>query len=104
MTFTFDEGGFDGPRKEYHPHGFVVGDGSNAVWGMQFVWPIKAEYLIVALDAQYTQTVIGRNSRDYVWFMARTPTVDAAGYDRFVEQIRAWGYDAEKLRRVPQRR
>lgn len=103
VTFTFNEGGFDGPRKEYHPKGFVGTDGSNAIWGMQFVWPIKAEYLIAFLDADYTQTVVARSSRDYVWLMARTPTVSDADYDRFVRQIAAWGYDVGKLRRVPQR-
>ena len=102
-SFTFREGGFDGPRKEYHPKGFVEPDGSNAVWGMQFVWPIKAEYLIVSLDEGYTQTVIARNRRDYVWLMARTPTIPEADYERFVRQIASWGYDVEKLRRVPQR-
>lgn len=103
VTFTFNEGAFDGPRKEYHPKGFVGTDGSNAIWGMQFVWPVKAEYLISFLDAEYTQTVIARSSRDYVWLMARTPTVSDADYDRFVRQIAAWGYDVAKLRRVPQR-
>jgi apolipoprotein D and lipocalin family protein len=103
VTFTFNEGSFDGPRKEYHPKGFVTDHASNAIWGMQFVWPIKAEYLIVELDPAYTRTVIGRSSRDYVWLMARKPTVSAAEYDRFVQRIGSWGYDVSKLRRVPQR-
>ena len=33
---------------------------------MQFVWPIKAEYLIVYLDEDYSKTVIGRSKRDFV--------------------------------------
>src|SRR5690349_14416060 len=45
-TFTFRQDAFDGKQKIYHPTGFVADDGSNAIWGMQFVWPIKAEYLI----------------------------------------------------------
>lgn len=101
-TFTFREGSFDGPLKQYHPVGFVRGDGSNAIWGMQFLWPIKAEYLIVALDDQYTQTVIGRHRRDYVWIMARTPAIPDAEYANLVRQIGDWGYDLQLLRRVPQ--
>ena len=100
-TFTFRAGGPEGPAKRYTPTGFVRDRTTNATWGMQFIWPIKAEFLIASLDAGYTQTIIARNARDYVWIMARTPEIPAADYDRLVEQVRAWGYDVGKLRRVP---
>ncbi len=102
-TFSFRQDGFDGALKQYHPTGYVQDDGSNAVWGMQFVWPIKADYLIVHLDADYTQTVVARNQRDYVWIMARTPTMPEADYQRLVAQLDAWGYDTTTIERVPQR-
>src|SRR5690606_8585824 len=79
-TYTFNKNSFDGPRKTYHPRGFVVDRESNAVWGMQFVWPIKADYRIVHLNDDYTQTIIGREARDYVWIMARTPVIPEADY------------------------
>jgi apolipoprotein D and lipocalin family protein len=102
-TFTFREGGFDGEPKKYTPTGFVRDTVNNSTWGMQFMWPIKAEFLISYLDADYTRTVIARNSRDYVWIMARTPTIPDADYERLVAQLAAWGYDTDRLRRVPQR-
>lgn len=37
-TFSFREGGFEGPRKAYHPTGYLIDRQSNAVWGMQFIW------------------------------------------------------------------
>ena len=102
-TFTFRQGGFDGEPKRYTPTGFVR-DATHARWGMQFVWPIKAEFLIAYLDPGYTQTVIARSARDYVWIMARTPTIPEEDFQRHVERLRAWGYDTAKLRRVPHRR
>ncbi len=102
-TFTFREGGFDGEPKEYTPTGFVRDTVHNSTWGMRFVWPIKAEFLISYLDAGYTQTIVARNARDYVWIMARTPTIPEADYARHVELLRSWGYDLAKLRKVPQR-
>lgn len=42
-TFRFNKGGFDGPEKTYKPRGFIQDRQSNAVWGMQFIWPFKAE-------------------------------------------------------------
>lgn len=102
-TFTFRQGGFDGPVKTYNPRGFIVDEKSNATWGMQFIWPIKAEYLITYLTDDYTQTVIGRNKRDYVWIMARTPQIPEADYERILAELTVQGYDVTKLRQVPQR-
>ena len=101
-TFAFNKGSFDGPRKEYHPTGFVRDDPSNAIWGMQFIWPIKADYRIVYVNDDYTQTIIGRNKRDYVWIMARTPQIPEAEYERLIGMIEAEGYEVSAVQKVPQ--
>lgn len=101
-TFTFREGGFDGEKKVYRPTGFVKDGTGGAVWGMQFIWPVKADYRIVYLDDDYTQTVIGRNKRDYVWIMSRAPSLPEEEYQALVAFIAAQGYDVSKIRRVPQ--
>ena len=103
-TFTFREGAFDGPERVMRPRGFVRNHESNAVWGMQFVWPIKAEYLIAHVDADYTETIIARSSLDYVWIMARTPQLPEADYERLRRKVVDLGYDVAKLEKVPQRR
>lgn len=102
-TFTFREGGFDGPEKRYTPRGFVRDRGTNATWGMQFVWPFRAEYLVVHVDEGYRTTIIGRSKRDYVWIMAREPVIPEAEYEALVRKTGERGYDLSKLRRVPQR-
>jgi apolipoprotein D and lipocalin family protein len=102
-TFTFREGGFDGKEKTYHPTGFVVDKASNAVWGMQFLWPFKADYRIVFVDDDYRQTIIGRIKRDYVWIMARTPTIPEDEYQGLLDMIAAQGYDITQVQKVPQR-
>ena len=101
-TFTLNKGGFDGERKVYTPRGFVVPGTNNAIWGMQFIWPIKAEFVISHLDADYTETIIARSARDYVWIMARTPTIDDARYAALVKRVADMGYDTTKLVKVPQ--
>ncbi len=102
-TFTFREGGFDGEEKSYHPTGFVVDKDSNAVWGMQFLWPFKADYRIVFVNADYSHTIIGRIHRDYVWIMARTPSIPADEYQGLLDMIAAQGYDLSQIQKVPQR-
>ena len=102
-TFTFRKGAFDGEPKRYTPRGHVVEGTGNAVWGMQFVWPVKADYRIAWLDSGYSMTVIGREDRDYVWIMAREPQLPEPEYDAMVAFVDSQGYDISALRRVPQR-
>ena len=101
-TFSFNAGGPRGERKTYHPTGFVRDRASNAVWGMRFIWPVKADFRIVYVDADYRHTIIGRNKRDYVWIMARAPQIPPAELERLVTIVAAQGYDTAKLRPVPQ--
>ena len=102
-TFTFREGGFDGKPKRYTPRGYVLDRSSNAVWGMQFVWPIKADYRIAYLASDYSVTVIGREKRDYVWIMAREPQIAEAEYQSLLQFVAGQGYDVSRIRKVPQR-
>lgn len=101
-TFSFREGSFDGKKKVYHPTGYVEDKTSNAIWGMQFFWPIKADYRIVYLNTGYSETIIGRIKRDYVWIMARTPSITDAQYRKLLQIIKDQGYDVSKVKKVPQ--
>lgn len=102
-TFTFREGSFDGEIKRYTPRGYVLDRESNAIWGMQFIWPIKSDYRILYVSDDYTVTVIGRERRDYVWIMARWPMVQDTDYRRLLMLLKREGYDSRLVRRVPHR-
>ena len=102
-TFTFRDGGFDGELKEYNPRGFVRDTESNAVWGMQFIWPFKAEYRIIYLEPDYSRTIIGRSKRDYVWIMARNPEIPPAEFETMLAFLAEQGYDTSLVETVPQR-
>jgi apolipoprotein D and lipocalin family protein len=101
-TFTFNEGAFDGERKKYNPKGFVIEGSNNAEWGMQFIWPIKAQYKIVYVDESYTNTIVARNALDYVWLMSRNKTLPNDEVVKFTRLIDGMGYNIENLRMVPQ--
>ena len=101
-TFSFSADGFDGPRKTFRSTGFVL-DAAGAVWGQQYIWPIKADYRVAYLADDYRHVVIGRDKRDYMWIMSRTPAMAQADLDRLIAFVGAQGYDAAKVQRVPQR-
>lgn len=101
-TFTYNADSFDGELKTYTAKGFIQDKSTNALWGMQFLWPIKADYRVVYLDEDYQKTIIARKARDYVWLMSRTPTITEEAYLEFKKFIKNLGYDVSKLERVPQ--
>ena len=100
-TYTFRKGGFDGKAKRYTPTGFVLDKDSNAIWGMRFIWPFKADYRIIYLTGDYQHTIIGRNKRDYVWIMSRTPKVSEPKFSEMMAVISSVGYDSNLVRRIP---
>jgi apolipoprotein D and lipocalin family protein len=77
--------------KDINSTGYVHEGTHNAVWGVQIIWPIKAQYKIAYLNDDYSQTIIARDKRDYVWIMARTPTIPQSDYDALVAKVKALG-------------
>ena len=101
-SYVFREGGFDGELEVMEPVGFPS-DRSTAEWGMRFLWPFKAEYLVAHLDADYTETIIARTKRDYAWIMTREPEISDERLEALTQRLAELGYDTNELRRVPQR-
>lgn len=102
IRFTYSADGSGAERKTLESRGFVQ-EPSNAVWGVQFVWPFKADYRITYLAEDYSRTIVSRQKRDYVWIMARTPTIPDADYQRLVKLVGEQGYDIDSIQRVPQK-
>ncbi|MCW8935467.1 MAG: lipocalin family protein [Gammaproteobacteria bacterium] len=99
-TFRFNQDSFDGELKTYKPTGFVS-DHNNSEWGMQFIWPIKAEFLIAYLSDDYQHTIIARSARDYLWVMSRSPDIDDDLYESLVQRSVDMGYSREQIQKVP---
>jgi apolipoprotein D and lipocalin family protein len=100
-VFTYNKGSLTGPQKIFKSRGHVVDTTNNSTWKIQMYGILRLEYLITYLDDEYTQVIVSRNKRDYVWIMARTPTIADADYARLVDQVKMQGYDISKLRKVP---
>jgi apolipoprotein D and lipocalin family protein len=71
---------------------------------VKFFSLFAADYLVFGLDADdYQWALVGNNSRKFLWFLSRTPTIS----DELLEKMKAiaqgQGYDLSKLYLVPQR-
>ncbi|MEM6671378.1 MAG: lipocalin family protein [Planctomycetota bacterium] len=102
-SYVFRKGAFDGDLKTMEPVGFVENEATNAEWGMRFLWPFKAEYLIAHVDDDYTETIVARSKRDYAWILTREPMIADERYEALVARLAELGYEASDVRRVPQR-
>lgn len=100
-TFQFNQDSFDGELKIYKPTGYVS-EINNSEWGMQFIWPFKAEYIIAYLSDDYQHTIIARTARDYLWVMSRSPILDDGVYQSIVQRCVDMGYARELIQKVPQ--
>ncbi|NBB79681.1 MAG: hypothetical protein GVY36_09590 [Verrucomicrobia bacterium] len=101
-TYQFRDGGFDGELKTYTPVGWVHDEASNAEWRMQFIWPFRAEYIILHVDEDYRETIIAHPNRKYAWIMLRSKEVSEADYERLIGKLEAVGYDRDVIQRLPQ--
>lgn len=101
-VFTYHDGSPEGAIKQFNSKAFVVNHETNAEWGVQFfrLLPIKAEYLIAWLADDYSEVIVARNKRDYVWYMSRSPQPSEEQLSAAKKRIAALGYDMSQLRIV----
>ena len=99
-VFTFNKDSFVGEKKTVTSTAFTTDN--PAVLKVRFWWPLKHEYRIMYFAPDYSQVVVGRNKRDYVWIMARTPQIPAADLEKMKRIVAEEGYDMSKLILVPQ--
>jgi apolipoprotein D and lipocalin family protein len=106
-TFTYRADSSDGALKWYRSVAYPVGPG-NVVWGQHYLWPVDLvipfdfDYRIAYLSPDYTQAVIARGERDYVWILSRTPKIADADYQGLLNFVGKVGYDVSLVQRVPQ--
>ncbi len=101
---SFNKGAYSGVRKTFTSTAHIDRDGNGAIWQMQLLGLIRADFRIVHVSDDYTQAIIGREKRDYAWILSRTSDLPPSDYFELVRRVREQGYDTNRLREVPHRR
>ncbi|MEM7704450.1 MAG: lipocalin family protein [Pseudomonadota bacterium] len=99
--YRYNKGSLDGPEKVMLAKGFVTAGTGNAIWRMQFLWPLKSDYRIGYLDDDYRETIIAREKRDYAWIMTRDQHISEEALAKLKERTEALGYRLDKLEIIP---
>lgn len=76
---------------------FVVEGSGNAQLKVQFFWPFRAPYWIVALGDDYQWAVISGPSQRYLWILSRKPVMDDTSLQNILNWLKNNGYSPEKL-------
>jgi apolipoprotein D and lipocalin family protein len=89
-----------GKRKAAIAKAYTVPESGNARLKVQFQWPFKGDYWVIALDDNYQYAMVGHPGRKYLWILARTPQMDDRLYEQLVQIARSKGYAVEKLEKT----
>lgn len=63
----------------------------------------RGDYWVLHLSPDYRLAIIGEPSRQYLWILARAPTLPDDEYLALMSRVRDAGYDPARLRRAPTR-
>jgi apolipoprotein D and lipocalin family protein len=69
---------------------------------LSFVPWISAPYWVIQLAPDYRYAVVGEPDRDYLWILARSPTLSQDDLHDIRAKLTDQGYDTEKLQRTEQ--
>jgi len=71
---------------------------------VRFFGLFTSDYLVFGLDEKdYSWALVGNDSRKFLWFLSRTPTVSDELWGKMRAIAEAQGYDLSKLYEVPQK-
>lgn len=91
----------DGKEKVALGRARIMDRVSNAKLEVSF-WPFWGDYWIIDLGENYEYAVVGHPTRDYLWILSRTPTMDPGVYQAILERLKTQGYDTKRLVRTLQ--
>lgn len=90
--------------KEAEGKAYFVNRDSEGYLKVSFFGPFFGSYVVFALDkTDYQYAFVSGPNTDYLWLLARTPSVDQSIIDTFVAMAKERGFDTERLIFVEQK-
>ncbi len=64
---------------------------------VSFFGPFYGSYIVFELDDNYQYAFVSGNTSNYLWLLARTPTVSERVKQRFLQSAEALGFNVDEL-------
>ncbi len=77
--------------------GFVPNPKDNSRLRISFFRPFYSDYLILDVAPDYSWALVGGESKDYLWILARTEDIPKPTLEHILTRATALGYDTSKL-------
>lgn len=88
----------EGKWKEAEGKAFFVNSDSEGYLKVSFFGPFYGSYVVFELDYQgYQYAFVSGPNTEYLWLLARTPSVAPEVIDKFIEMSKARGFDTDSL-------
>ncbi|PNH96116.1 lipocalin family protein [Vibrio diazotrophicus] len=88
----------DDEWKEAEGKAYFVNSESEGYLKVSFFGPFYGSYVVFALERdKYDYAFISGPNTDYLWLLARTPTVEPEVINQFVQMAKERGFDTDKL-------
>ena len=72
-------------------------DKSNAKLKITFFWPFSGDYWILDLDPDYRWALVGNPSRENLWILSRTPSLDHEIVNTLLQKGASLGFNTSKI-------
>lgn len=69
--------------------------------GLRWIPFTKGDYWVMQVAPDYSVALVGSPDREYLWLLARQPTLDATTAEHYLAQARLQGFDLSRLIRTP---
>lgn len=94
----------DGSKTEAFGLARQIGDSSSPklqvrfapAW-LSFIPAVWGDYWIIDLDEAYQLVAVSEPTREYLWVLARTPTIDKKAYEALLARLELQGFDLRRL-------
>jgi apolipoprotein D and lipocalin family protein len=103
IDFSYRKGSPSGKEKRFPQKGKVVEGSQNAHWKVSPFWPLKFDYLIIALAEDYSWVAVGVPNQKYLWIMHRKKEATRKEITDILDHVKAIGYNVQDIEYVPQK-
>ncbi len=76
---------------------YFVKEPTTAHLKVSFFGPFYASYIVFEIDPNYQFAFVTGNSKDYLWLLSRTSSIDKKAKLRFMKRARELGFDTSKI-------
>jgi apolipoprotein D and lipocalin family protein len=97
ISFNYNQGSLTGPVKSIPQKGWIYNTETNAHWKVSPLWPLKFDYLVIGLAADYEWTVIGVPNEKYVWIMSSNPHLPKETIQAIIDELDVKGYNTKDI-------